>query len=40
MIVSEGGNREDHGKNYIHEDPEDWVGARDKSVYGLGTLNL
>lgn len=31
MTVGEGGNREDHVKNYIHADPEDWVGARDKS---------
>ena len=40
MIVGEGSNREDHVKNYIHEDPEDWVGTRDKSVYGFGTMEF
>ena len=28
MIVGEGGNRESHDvKNYVHEEPEDWVGV-------------
>lgn len=40
MIVGEGGNRESHVKNYVHEDPEDWVGVRDKSVYGFGTMEF
>ena len=39
MIVGEGGNRESHDvKNYVHEEPEDWVGVWDKNVYGFGTM--
>ena len=40
IIVGEGGNREGHIKNYLHDDPEEWVDVRDKSVFGFGTLEV
>mmetsp|Transcript_3373 Transcript_3373/g.5194 ORF Transcript_3373/g.5194 Transcript_3373/m.5194 type:complete len:627 (-) Transcript_3373:79-1959(-) len=40
MIVGEGGNREEHVKDYLNENPEEWVEVRDKSVYGFGTLEV
>jgi Predicted phosphohydrolases len=40
IIVGEGGNREGHVKNYLHEEPEEWVAVRDKTVYGFGTLEV
>lgn len=40
FIVGEGGNREGHIKNYLHDDPEEWVDVRDKTVFGFGTLEV
>ena len=40
FIVGEGGNREHHVKNYLHDIPEEWIEVRDKSVYGFGTLEI
>ena len=41
LIVGEGGNREHHVSSYVNNDtPEDWVGVRDKTVYGFGTLEV
>ena len=40
LIVGEGGNREHHVKEYLHEVAEDWVDVRDKTVYGFGTLEV
>lgn len=40
VIVGEGGNREGHSKEYLHEVPEEWIASRDKSVYGFGTLEV
>ncbi len=40
LIVGEGGNRENHSRSYLNEEPEDWVGVRDKNVYGFGTMDF
>lgn len=40
MIVGEGGNREKHVRSYLHNDPEEWVEVRDKSVYGFGSMEF
>lgn len=40
LIVGEGGNREHHVKEYLHDVPEEWVAVRDKTVYGFGTFEV
>jgi len=42
MIVGGGGigNREEHFKQYLNENPEEWVELRDESVYGFCTVEV
>ena len=40
LIVGEGGNREHHVNSFLNDTAEDWIGVRDKTVYGFGTLEV
>ena len=38
FIVGAGGNREQHARAYLQEEPEEWVAVRDRFEYGFGHL--